>query len=80
MSLNRKKLVQELSEVCQRYPELAVICIGFTYEADKQIVCYGTTLVPVPTRDHEEELLRDNTAKQISDLAMGLTKNVYMGR
>lgn len=76
--MDRKQFLADVTELLKKYPELAIVVLGITYESPDGIQCYGNTFIPVPPRDHEEELLRDNAAKQVSRVAADLTKNVYL--
>ena len=44
------------------------------------VMTRGGTMIPVPARDHEEQLLRDKSARDVNNIVTALTKNVYEGR
>lgn len=72
----------DILEVLKKYEKpLAAFVYGMTYQdAEGNIMTYGTTIVPVEVRDHEEEILRNKCAKDVAEKVTQLTKNVYMGR
>lgn len=78
--MDQKAFISDFAKLLEGYQELAVVVLGITYESGNVLRTYGNTFIPVPPRDHEENLLRDDAAKQASELAVKLTMNVYLGR
>jgi hypothetical protein len=80
--MDYNKFKRELIELCKKHHDgIITFAYGvvFTDDNDKAHV-RAATVVPLPVRDEEEEILRDNCAKKIVDLVVDLTKTVYEGR
>ena len=77
--MDKRKLAKEIIDVCNKYKDgivTFIFAVSFLND-NNEIEVYGNTLVPVPPKDHEEEILRNNFAKKACELVEDLTKNTY---
>jgi len=69
---------KDLLEVLQRHYDLiAAFGFGVTYVEGGVLKLLSNTVVPIPPKDHEDEILRDVVAKKIGETVIDLTRNVY---
>lgn len=79
--MDMRQFQADLIEVCTKhYTGLLAFVFAVAYQETENgdILGEGNTIIPVPPRDHEEELLRDSTAKKITQLCHDLVKNTYL--
>jgi hypothetical protein len=76
-----RQIQRDLDQCLRKYSDqIAVFVIGFTFlDKDKTgLQAWGNTFIGIPARDHEDNIIRNKAAKDASNLAYELTKNVFM--
>lgn len=79
--MDTKQFSADLREVVERHgKDIAAFVFSVTYQSPRGIESYGSTMIPVPPRDEEENILRDKCVRDVCKLIGELTKNIYLGR
>lgn len=68
---------EEIHQVCMKHKSLAAVIVGCTHLEANKVYGYSLTLIPIPPKDHEDDIMRDVIAKKMTDLVLELSHNVY---
>jgi len=71
-----ERLKRELGEVLARH-EIVLAVIGTLAIEDSSLVSWGRTFIRTSPKDHEEMLLREQAAKEASNLIGRVARNTY---
>ena len=76
----KDEILQAVTKALEPFLDRGLLLAVVTFsirQPSEQLENYAITLIPRPSTDHEDKAIRDNAARQISEISTKLTKQVY---